>query len=86
MQVEYDIKYLRSKRKVAKKISLKVIEDTEELFKKNPSSKKLNLKKIVCRRDKNKQSIRVLNNDGYRILLTTIVVMQEVYCIVRGKK
>ena len=81
MQVEFDIKYLRSKRKVAKKISLKAIEDTEELFKTDPNSKKLNLKKIVCRRDKNKLSIRVLGNDGYRILLTTkneIVVFQDI--------
>jgi len=71
MQVEFDIKYVRSKKKVAKKISLKTIEETEELFKIDPNSKKLNLKKIVCKRDKNKLSIRVLGNDGYRILLTT---------------
>jgi hypothetical protein len=60
MQVEFDIKYLRSKKKVAKK---------------------LNLKKIVCRRDKNKLSIRVLGSDGYRILLTTknnIVIFQDI--------
>ena len=81
MQVEFDIKYLRSKRKVAKKISLKVIEETEELFKIDPNSKKLHLKKIVCRKDKNKQSIRVLGNEGYRILLTIkngIVVFQDI--------
>ena len=60
MQVEFDVKYLRSKKKVAKK---------------------LNLKKIVCRRDKNKLSIRVLGSDGYRILLTTknnIVIFQDI--------
>ena len=60
MQVEFDIKYLRSKKKVAKK---------------------LNLKKIVCRRDKNKLSIRVLGSDGYRTLLTTknnIVIFQDI--------
>jgi len=81
MQVEFDIKYLRSRRKVAKKISLKAIEETEELFKIDPNSQKLNLKKIVCRRDKNKQSIRVIGNDGYRILLTTkndIVIFQDI--------
>ena len=81
MQVEFDIKYLRSKKKVAKKISLKAIEDTEKLFKTNPSSKKLNIKKIVCQRDKNKLSIRVLGSDGYRILLTTknnIVIFQDI--------
>jgi len=35
----------------------------------------------VCRKDKNKQSIRVLGNEGYRILLTIkngIVVFQDI--------
>ncbi len=71
MNIELDIKYERGKKKVAKKIGLDNIENTEQLFKNNPSSSKLNLKKIICRRDKYKQSIRVLGNSGYRILLTT---------------
>ena len=71
MPLEFDEKYKRSKRKVAKKIGLQKIEETEELFKIDATQNKLNLKNIVCRRDKQKQSIRVLGNDGYRILLTT---------------
>jgi len=71
MPVEFDVKYIRSKKKVAKKVSLTLIEETETLFLLDPNSAKLQLKNIVCRRDKHKQSIRVLGNDGYRILLTT---------------
>ena len=70
MHLEYDIKYLRSKKKIAKKIGIDNIEKTEKLFIQNPLNPKLNLKNIICRRDKNKQSIRVVGNDGYRILLT----------------
>ena len=70
MHLEYDIKYLRSKKKISKKIGIDNIEKTEKLFIQNPLNPKLNLKNIICRRDKNKQSIRVVGNDGYRILLT----------------
>ena len=71
MPVEFDVKYLRSKKKVAKKIGLDNIEKTEALFLEDPTDLKLQLKSIQCRKDKHKQSIRVLGNDGYRILLTT---------------
>jgi len=70
MSLKFDLKYERSKKKISKKISITLIEDTEELYKNDPTHIKLNLKNIVCKRDKNKQSIRVLGNDGYRILLT----------------
>ena len=62
MHLEYDIKYIRSKRKIAKKISLHLIDETEELFKADPSNLKLNLKNIICKRDKYKQFIRVVGN------------------------
>ena len=81
MPLEFDVKYERSKKKVAKKISLALIEKTEELYKTDPSHAKLNLKNIVCKRDKQKQSIRVLGNDGYRILLThkdDVVYFQDI--------
>jgi mRNA-degrading endonuclease HigB of HigAB toxin-antitoxin module len=81
MPLEFDVKYERSKKKVAKKISLTLIEETEELYKTDPSHTKLNLKNIVCKRDKYKQSIRVLGNDGYRILLThkgDVVYFQDI--------
>ena len=71
MIIKFDIKYERSKKKIAKKIGLVKIIDTEELFQSNPSHPKLNLKNIICKRDKQKQSIKVVGNSGYRILLTT---------------
>ena len=81
MLLKFDAKYEWSKKKVAKKISLALIVETEELYKANPSHGKLNLKNIVCKRDKHKQSIRVLGNSGYRILLThkdNIVYFQDI--------
>ena len=70
MQVKFDIKYERSKKKVAKRIEIQKIEKTEELFKSDPAHYKLEVKNIVCRRDKHKKSIRVLGNEGFRILLS----------------
>jgi len=81
MPLKFDAKYVRSKKKVAKKISLTLIKETEELYRTNPSHRKLNLKNIICKRDKHKQSIRVLGNDGYRILLThkdDIIYFQDI--------
>ena len=70
MQVKFDIKYERSKKKVAKRIDILKIQQTETLFKNDPSNYKLELKSIVCRRDKHKKSIRVLGNEGFRILVS----------------
>ena len=70
MQVKFDIKYERSKNKVAKRIDIEKVEKTEELFKNDPTYHKLELKSIVYRRDKHKKSIRVLGNDGFRILIS----------------
>lgn len=81
MPVKFDIKYNRSKSKIAKKIGLDKIVETEELFKIDPSHKKLNLKNITCCKDKYKQSIRVLGNDGFRILTTKkdeIIYFQDI--------
>jgi len=81
MSLKFDVKYERSKKKISKKISLTLIVETEELYKIDPSHTKLNLKNIVCKHDKQKQSIRVLGNDGYRILLThkdDIVYFQDI--------
>jgi len=70
MQVKFDSKYERSKKKVAKRIDIQKIEKTEELFVSDPTHYKLELKSIVCRRDKHKKSIRVLGNEGFRILVS----------------
>jgi len=70
MQVKFDVKYERSKKKIAKRISIEKIEHTEILFKEDKFHQKLELKSIVCCRDKNKKSIRVIGNDGFRILMS----------------
>ena len=70
MQVKFDIKYERSKKKIAKRIDIQKIQQTEALFASDASHYKLELKSIVCRRDKNKKSIRVLGNEGFRILVS----------------
>jgi len=70
MQVEFDAKYLRSKNKIAKHIGIEKIDETEKLFQNNPYDPKLMIKRIVCRRDKNKKSIRVIGNEGFRILIS----------------
>ena len=54
MPLKFDAKYERSKKKVAKKISLSLIVETEELYKIDPSHTKLNLKNIICKKDKQK--------------------------------
>ena len=70
LQVKFDVKYERSKKKIAKRIGIDKIEQTEILFKENMSHPKLELKSIACRRDKNKKSIRIIGNDGFRILIS----------------
>ena len=70
MQVKFDLKYERSKKKIAKRIALDKIEKTEKLFQDDPTHNKLELKSIICRRDKYKKSIRVLGNEGFRILVS----------------
>ncbi len=70
MRVEYDAKYLHSKKKIIKRIDIGRIEQTEALFKNDSSHPKLEMKNIVCRRDKNKKSIRVIGNEGFRILIS----------------
>jgi hypothetical protein len=70
MQVEFDLKYERSKKKISKRINIEKIEKTEQLFCEDSMHKKLELKNIVCRRDKYKKSIRVLGNEGFRILIS----------------
>ena len=70
MQVKFDVKYERSKKKIAKRIDSDKIKQTEALFLHDPLHPKLEVKPIICRRDKNKKSIRVLGNDGFRILIS----------------
>ena len=63
--------YLRTKKKILKKYSLSEndISTTIELFKNHPKDTSLHYKKMNCKKDKDRYSIRVLNTQ-YRILMT----------------
>jgi len=63
--------YLRTKKKILKRFVLKEkdIESSLILFQENPKEPSLHYKKMTCKKDKNRYSIRVLNTQ-YRILMT----------------
>ena len=65
------VQYLRTKKRLLKKHSLSGndIETTLELFEKDKDDASLHYKKMICKKDKSRYSIRVLNTQ-YRILMT----------------
>ncbi len=50
-------------------LSKEIIEETERLFERDPADYKLRPHKIVCKKDKRRRSITVVNTQ-YRILYT----------------
>ena len=70
MQIVKTSQFLRTQKFITKKhiISLKDIDKTLELFISDPNSKALHYKRMSCKKDKNRYSIRILNTQ-YRILL-----------------
>jgi len=73
MKIEKLPRYNRDVKKILKahKLSLKIIEDTENLFLENPQDPSLRYHKINCKKDKNRYSITIINTQ-YRILLTDL--------------
>ena len=71
MTITETTQYNRTKKKILKRFILKEeqIEATLALFQKNPQEPSLHYKKMTCKKDKNRYSIRVLNTQ-YRILMT----------------
>ena len=71
MQISYKDKYIKDKIKLISKNHLleNRINQTEELFQKDIANPKLRLHKIICKKDKNRYSITVINTQ-YRILAT----------------
>ena len=63
MQIVETKQYLRTKKKILKQFILKEeeIETTIKLFQENPYNPSLHYKKMVCKKDKNRYSIRILN-------------------------
>ncbi len=74
--------YLRTKKKLLKKHSLseKNIESTIDLFMKKSDDSSLHYKKMTCKKDKDRYSIRVLTTQ-YRILMTVIENEAFLVCI-----
>jgi len=66
--------YIRTKKKILKRFILKEkdIESTLSLFQENPKEPYLHYKKMTCKKDKNRYSIRVLNTQ-YRILMMIMI-------------
>jgi len=69
--IQFTKQYIRTKKKILKQFILKEeqIKDTIALFQKNVNEPSLHYKKMTCKKDKNRYSIRVLNTQ-YRILMT----------------
>ncbi|CAA6816458.1 MAG: Unknown protein [uncultured Sulfurovum sp.] len=65
--------YARTKKKIIKKFILteEDINSTLTLFKENQNDPSLHYKKMTCKKDKNRYSIRVINTQ-YRILMTIL--------------
>ena len=74
------VQYLRTKKRLLKKHSLTEdsIEKCINLFKEDSNNNTLHYKKMTCKKDKNRYSIRV-ENTQYRILMT--VTENEVFLL-----
>lgn len=82
MTISKTIQYLRTKKKLLKKHSLSQddIEITLQLLRQDKDDMSLNYKKMVCKKDKDRYSIRVLNTQ-YRILMTVTKNEAFLVCI-----
>ena len=71
MTIVETTQYARTKKKMIKKFILteQEIDTTLALFKEHQNNSALHYKKMTCKKDKNRYSIRVLNTQ-YRILMT----------------
>ncbi len=76
------LQYIRTKKKLLKKHSVSIdnIERTLELFAKDKDNILLHYKKMICKKDKNRYSLRVLNTQ-YRILMTVTANESFLLCI-----
>jgi mRNA-degrading endonuclease RelE of RelBE toxin-antitoxin system len=65
--------YARTKKKIIKKFILteQEIDTTLTLFKEHQNDPALHYKKMTCKKDKNRYSIRILGT-SYRILMTVL--------------
>lgn len=82
MTIEYSKDYLRTLKRITKKrtLSSDIIDSTIDLYITNSSDPRLQLKKITCKRDKYRHSIRIPNTQ-YRILLSIKEEVSVLICI-----
>ena len=73
MIIEKTPRYNRTVKKILKahKLTQTVIEETEAIFLENHLNPTLHYKDIICKKDKNRHSIRVVNTQ-YRILMSVL--------------
>lgn len=71
MKIELHKRFIKEKNKLIKSGALRAeqIKKTLDLLEKDPKNHKLRVHKIICRRDKHRFSITVINTQ-YRILCT----------------
>jgi plasmid maintenance system killer protein len=82
MKIEHSKDYLRTLKRVTKKHTLTedIIDKTVTLYISDSNNIKLQLKKIKCKRDKNRHSIRIPNTQ-YRILMSITENLTVLQCI-----
>lgn len=82
MNIEHSKDYTRTLKRITKKHTLSedIIDDAIKLYLFDKSSQKLQFKKINCKRDKNRHSIRIPNTQ-YRILISITVEVTVLQCI-----
>lgn len=81
MQVKYLRSYISSLKAFKKDKSLLAkIKETENIFIEDHQDKRLHYKKITCKHDKNRYSIRIINTQ-YRILFSKHEETAEFKCV-----
>ena len=82
MEYIYTISFKRTSKKIANKGALKsiYIDKTLEIFLSNHFDNRLHFKKIICKNDKNRHSIRIINT-SYRIIFTIFDGRAYLVCV-----
>jgi hypothetical protein len=82
MNIEHSKDYTRTLKRITKKHTLSedIIDDAINLYLSDKNNQKLQFKKINCKRDKNRHSIRIPNTQ-YRILMSITVEVTVLQCI-----
>ena len=82
MQVKFDSSYTRSLKNFKKKDKqlLPIIETTINLLLEDKNDSRLNYKKMNCKKDKERYSIRVINT-SYRILFSVSSISYNLVCV-----